>query len=126
MKNNTSFKNEVIIDAAGKPLGRLSSLIASKLRAKDLPSFKPNYLPQRNVIVFNIDFIKIHPKKLKQKLYWRYSGYPGGMKLTPMGRVFKRDPRLVLRKTVYGMLPKNRLRSKLIKNLIMFNKEIGK
>ncbi len=126
MKEKNQQIKEIIIDAAGKSLGRVASLIASKLRGKDSPYFKPNVILKRHVVVFNIDKIKISPKKLKQKFYWRYSGYPGGMKIIPLEKFFKKDPRLVLKKTVYGMLPKNRLRAKLIKNLIMFNQEIIK
>lgn len=114
----------VTIDAKDQPLGRLASKIALLLRKKNSPHFVFNQIPAVKVVVFNTDLIKIFPKKLKQKLYWRYSGFPGGLKLTPMEKIFTKDSRLVLKKAVFGMLPKNRLRAKLIKNLIMFTKEI--
>jgi len=121
-KANQQIK-EIRIDAAQKPLGRLASEIATILRNKNSVDFAPSKIPSLKVVVFNTDLIKIFWKKLKNKLYWRYSGYPGGMKLTPMGKVFEKDSREVLKKTVYGMLPKNRLRAKLIKNLIMFKQK---
>lgn len=119
----TQQNNNILIDAAGKPLGRLAAEIAFKLRGKHKADFKPNVVPSQKIIVINTDYINIFPSKLKNKFYWRYSGYPGGMKLTPLGKIFAKDSTKVLRKTVFGMLPKNRLRSKIIKNLIMFKKD---
>lgn len=111
------------IDATSQSLGRLASKIASLLRGKDDPKFQPHILSKREVVVFNTDKIKLTGKKLEQKKYYRYSGYPGGIKETPLKKLFEKDSRLVLRKAVWGMLPKNRLRKEMIKNLIMRRKE---
>ena len=105
------------IDAANQPLGRLASRIAVILRGKTGPSYKPNVMPQEKVIVENVKSIKFTGKKLSQKIYRRYSGYPGGMKERKLDAVFEKDPKKVLRLAVYGMLAPNRLRDRIIKNL---------
>lgn len=105
------------IDATNQPLGRLASKIAVILRGKINPSYKPNVMPQEKVIVENVKRIKFSGKKLSQKVYRHYSGYPGGMKTRRLGVVFEKDPKKVLRLAVYRMLAPNRLRDKIIKNL---------
>lgn len=106
-----------IIDAKGKILGRLASEIAILLRGKH----KPNFVPYKDmgdfVIVKNVDKLKFTGKKLEQKKYYRHSGYPGGLKEIPLKKLFQQRPQQVLRKAVWGMLPKNKLRKKQIKRL---------
>lgn len=77
-----------------------------------------------NVVVFNVDKIKVTGKKMKQKVYYRYSGYPGGLRKRRLEEVMEKDSREVLRKAVYGMLPKNRLRDRMIKKLKIYRLEI--
>ena len=105
------------IDATGKVLGRLASEIATLLRGKH----KPNFLPYKNmgdfVIVRNVEKLKITGKKMEQKKYFTHSGYPGGWKEIPLKILLEKDPAKVLKKAVFGMLPKNRLREKMIKRL---------
>lgn len=105
------------IDATEKPLGRLAVEIAIKLRGKN----KPGYLPYKDegfsVEVENVEKMKFTGKKLEKKIYYHYTGYPGGLKETKMGKVFEKNPAEVLRKAVWGMLPKNKLRAKQIKRL---------
>jgi large subunit ribosomal protein L13 len=105
------------IDATGKVLGRLASQIAILLMGKN----KPNYDPSRDmgdfVIVKNVEKIKISGKKLEKEKYYRHSGYLGGLKEIPLKKIFKENPSQVLKKAVFGMLPKNRLRKKMIKRL---------
>ncbi len=105
------------IDASGKILGRLASEIVRLLRGKHKPGFSPRKDEGDFVRVKNADKMKITGRKLTNKKYYRYSGYPGGMKATPLGEVFRKDPGEVLRRAVWGMLPKNKLRSQMIKRL---------
>jgi len=105
------------IDATNQPLGRLASKIAVILRGKINPSYKPNVMPQEKVIVENVKQIKFSGKKLTQKVYRHYSGYPGGMKTRRLDNVFEKNPKKVLWLAVYRMLAPNRLRDKIMKNL---------
>lgn len=105
------------IDVTDKVLGRLASEIAILLRGKQKPDFVPYKDMGDIVVIKNIKKIKITGKKIEKKIYYRYSGYPGGLKEIPLKRLFKTKPEEVLKKAVYGMLPKNKLRSKQIKRL---------
>jgi len=106
-----------IIDAEGKVLGRLASKIAILLRGKHKPQFKPHEDGGDFVIVKNVSKLKITGKKLEKKIYYHHTGYIGGLKETPLKKLFKENPGEVLRRAVYGMLPKNKLRKKIIKRL---------
>lgn len=106
-----------IIDATGKVLGRLASEIASLLRGKHKTNFDPSKDMGDFVIVKNVDKIKITGKKFEQKKYFRHSGYLGGGREIPLSKIFKERPSEILKRAVWGMLPKNRLRRKLIKRL---------
>lgn len=111
---------EYAIDANGKSLGRVASEAAAVLRGKNRSDFSPNRVPSVKVIVANIDKIKITGKKLKQKNYTRHSGYPGSLKSFRMEEMItKKGIGHVFKEAVYGMLPKNKLRSQMIKNLII-------
>ncbi len=105
------------IDAENQPLGRLASKIAVILRGKNNPNYRPNEMPQEKVTVENIQKIKFTGKKLDQKIYHHYSGYPGGMKERKLKVLFEKQPKRVLWLAVYRMLAPNRLRSKIMKNL---------
>ncbi|HRY52600.1 MAG TPA: 50S ribosomal protein L13 [Candidatus Portnoybacteria bacterium] len=115
---------EHIIDAKGKILGRLAVEVAVLLREKNTPNFLPRITPQDIVKVANTDLIKFSGKKVKQKMYYSHSGYPGGLKTISLEKLFAKDSREVLKLAVYGMLPKNRTRDKIIKNLKLFKREI--
>lgn len=105
------------IDATGQVLGRLATKIAGLLRGKGKPGFQP-YLDQGDyVIVKNVAEIKVTGNKMQEKVYWRHSGYPGGLKKIKMADLFKIRPSEVLRRAVYNMLPKNKLRNETIKRL---------
>jgi len=105
------------IDATNKVLGRLASQIAVLLRGKH----KPNFLPYKDmgdfVVIKNVDKLKVTGKKIEQKKYFSHSGYPGRGKEIQLKTLFKQDPGQVLKRAVLGMLPKNRLRAKMIKKL---------
>jgi len=105
------------IDATNKVLGRLATEIAVLLRGKNKPDFAPYKDRGDFIVVKNIDKIKVTGKKLEQKIYYRHTGYLGGLKKTPLKKLFKKDPAEVLKKAVFGMLPKNKLRAKQIKRL---------
>ena len=106
-----------IIDATGKVLGRLASEIAVLLRGKHKPDFVP-YKDQGDFVkIKNTDKLKFTGKKFANKKYYHHSGYPGGLKAITLEKLFYKNPEEVLRKAVWGMLPKNKLRKEQIKRL---------
>lgn len=109
------------IDATGKILGRLSTEIAHILRGKNKVSFLPHIDGGDFVVISNASKIKTTGKKMEQKVYYHYSGYQGGLKEKKMGDVFEKNPSEVIKRTVWNMLPKNKLRSNMIKRLIVKN-----
>lgn len=106
------------IDAADKILGRLAVQIAILLRGKHKPDFVPYKDTGDFVVVKNIKKIKVTGKKKEQKKYTHHSGYLGGLKQVSFKNVFSKNPGDVLKKAVFGMLPKNRTRRQQIKRLI--------
>jgi len=105
------------IDATNKVLGRLAVEIALLLRGKEKPDFAPYKDIGDTVIVKNVDKLKFTGRKTKQKKYYRHSGYLGGLKEITLEKLFEKNPEEVLEKAVFGMLPKNKLREKMIKRL---------
>jgi len=110
---------EIIIDAKNKKMGRLASEAAKALRGKTSAAFLPNSQNLPKVIVKNADEIDFSEKKLKESFFARYSGYPGGRRVKSAFVVAQKDKREVLKKAILGMLPKNKLRKIMIKNLIL-------
>ncbi len=108
---------EYKIDAENKALGRIASVAAFYLRGKGLPSFAPNIAPRVKVKILNCEKVKLTGDKMKQKKYRKYSGYPGNVKFVSFESMFKKDPRKCLIKAIENMIPKNRLRKKILKNL---------
>jgi large subunit ribosomal protein L13 len=106
------------IDATNKVLGRLATEIAKILQGKHQPGFRPEKSGEEIVEIENVNKIKITGKKIQQKVYWKHSGYPGGIKKITLKELFEKKPEEVLKRAVWGMLPKNRLRKKRIKRLI--------
>jgi len=105
------------IDVENKVLGRVASEIAKILQGKHKPNFRPEKPGEEIIEVENIDKIKITGKKFKDKVYYHYTGYPGGLKKDTLEELFKKNPGEVLKRAVFGMLPKNRLRKQRIKRL---------
>lgn len=105
------------IDATGRPLGRLASEIAVILIGKHKTDFVPYKDSGDVVLVKNIEKIKFTGKKLEQKKYYHYTGYPGGLKVKKLKELFEKTPKVVLIKAVNRMLPKNKLRKFRIKRL---------
>lgn len=113
-------RDEHTINATNIPLGRLASQIALLLRGKNKPSFTPHLDQGDKVIVENINKIKITGNKLTQKIYYTHSTYPGKLKATKLKDFIQRHGMAeVLRKAVYGMLPDNKLRTAMMKRLII-------
>lgn len=108
---------EYTIDAKNRILGRIASEVAILLRGKNSPDFQPNKVADVKVKILNIEKVKLSGNKLKDKTYKRYSGYPGGLKTIPFETEFKKFPEKTFKKVVGGMLPKNRLRKEMLKNL---------
>lgn len=109
------------IDATDKVLGRLASEVAVLLRGKNKATFQPHLDSGNEVIISNAAKIKITGRKLGQKKYYHYSGYPGGLKERKLADLFKKNPAMVLKKAIWNMLPKNKLRAKMIKRLKITN-----
>lgn len=104
-------------DATGESLGRLATKIAIALRGKDQAEYQPHLDRGSIVEVTNIDQVKITGKKLDQKEYHSFSGYPGGLKTRKMSKIFSENPADVLVRAVREMLPDNRLRKGMMKRL---------
>ena len=98
-----------LVDAEGKTLGSLATEIAETLRGKRKPQYTPHVDTGDFVVVVNAEKISVTGKKLDDKLYYRHSGYPGGLRSRPLREELARRPTEVLRKAVKGMLPRNRL-----------------
>jgi len=99
----------LIVDAEGKTLGRLATQIADRLRGKGKTSFTPHVDTGDFVVVINAEKIAVTGKKLEQKMYYKHSGYPGGLRERTLQEQLNRQPTEVLRKAVKGMLPRNKL-----------------
>ena len=98
-----------VVDAEGQTLGRLATRIADTLRGKGKAAYTPHVDTGDFVVVVNAEKITVTGKKLDDKIYYRHSGYPGGLKSRPLRAELERRPTEVLRKAVKGMLPRNRL-----------------
>ena len=116
----TVSKGWVVIDATDLVLGRLASRVARILRGKDKPYFTPNQDCGDNVIILNADKVKLTGRKLTDKVYVRYTGYPGGQRFATPKDILAKRPTELVRMAVKGMLPKNRLGNKLINNLYLY------
>ena len=109
-----------VVDAKGRPLGRLAVVIANKLRAKDLPTFDPSVDAGAFVIVVNAAQVKLTGKKEEQKEYQRYSGYRGGLKRFTAAQMRAKHPDRMIYEAVRGMLPKNNIARKMMTRLKIF------
>ena len=113
-------KKWVLIDAEGHTLGRLASEISKILQGKNKPDYTPYWDNGDNVIVINAAKIKVTGDKYNKKKYYWHSGYPGGIKERTLKEMLEKKPDFPLRKAVKGMLPKNRLARKLLRNLKIY------
>ena len=109
-----------VVDAEGKHLGRLATEIVRVLRGKNKPQYTPHVDVGDFVVVVNAGRVAVTGRKAEQRVYRRHSGYPGGMKETSYEQMLTRKPTEVLRKAVYGMMPKTRLARKQFKKLKIY------
>ena len=109
-----------VIDAAGKPLGRVAAVAATILRGKHTPEYTPHVDCGDHVIVINAAKVVLTGKKLDEKMYRRHSGYIGGLKEVSYRRLMEKDPEFVMTKAVKGMLPDNTIGRNSIKRLRVY------
>ena len=125
MKTHSTKASEIkrewhVIDASGKVLGRLATQIASLLMGKHKPIFSPHLDTGDFVVVINADKVRVTGNKMKQKVYYRHSGYPGGLKSINLEKMMQTQPTRVVEHAVKGMLPHNRLGAKMFKKLKVY------
>ena len=125
MKTYTAKPGEIerrwyVVDAEGQNLGRLATRIADTLRGKNKPQFTPHVDTGDFVVVVNAEKITVTGKKLDEKIYYRHSGYPGGLKQRTLREQLDRRPTEVLRIAVKGMLPKNKLAARQLTKLKVY------
>jgi len=125
MKTYSQKESEVqrdwyVVDAADQTLGRLATQIATLLRGKHKPTFSPNLDGGDFVIVVNAEKVRVTGNKLDQKIYYRHSGYPGGLRERTLAEQLARRPEEVIRRAVKGMLPKNKLAAAQLRKLKVY------
>lgn len=118
--NETSSQKWYIVDASGKTLGRLASQVAHVLRGKHKPTFTPHMDMGDHVIVINAGEVQLTGQKMQQKLYYRHTGYPGGLKTQTAAELLERQPEKLVELAVWGMLPHNRLGRRQIRKLRVY------
>ncbi len=126
MKTFSAKKEEVVhdwfqVDAETQTLGHLATKIAHVLRGKHKPIYTPHVDTGDFIVVTNAEKIKLTGNKLKDKQYYRHSGYPGGIKSVNAESLLEKKPEMVIMKAVRGMLPKNRLGRQMIKKLKIYS-----
>lgn len=113
----TVDKQWLLVDAEGETLGRLASKVAKLLRGKHKPNFTPHVDCGDNVIIINAEKVQLSGNKWNDKVYQRYTGYPGGQRETTASEMLAKNPGRIVEKAVKGMLPKNKLGAELFRNL---------
>lgn len=116
----TRQRDWYVVDAEGKTLGRLATQIASVLRGKRKPEYTPHVDTGDFVVVVNAAKIAVTGDKRRRKLYYRHSGYPGGLRSRTLEEMLERRPEEVIRKAVKGMMPRNRLASRQLRKLKVY------
>ena len=112
-----------VVDAEGQTLGRLATQIADTLRGKRKPTYTPHTDVGDFVVVINAEKVKLTGRKLEQKVYYRHSGYMGGLKSRTARQVMEKNPEEIIRHAVKGMLPKNSLGRSMFKKLKVYTGE---
>lgn len=123
MKTSTipvSAPTWIIIDASGQTLGSIATTAAHRLRGKHKPTFAPHQLCGDHVIVINASDLALEQRKLQQKTYYKHTGYLGHLKATSLKEMLEKHPERVIEHAIKGMLPKNRLRTQMLKRLHVF------
>ena len=119
-KKSPDEKKWWLVDADGLVLGRLATRVASVLRGKNKPEYTPFFDNGDFVVIINADKIRLTGNKEDQKIYYRHSGFMGGIKETGYRRMMTTHPERIIRAAVRGMLPKNRLNRKILKKLKIY------
>ncbi|MBI3001165.1 MAG: 50S ribosomal protein L13 [Deltaproteobacteria bacterium] len=120
-KEALSQRQWYVVDANGKVLGRLASAVAKILRGKHKPAFTAHVDGGDFVIVINARRVKLTGRKLEQKIYYRHTEYPGGIRETAAGKLLEKKPETLIRAAVKGMLPRNRLGRRLVTKLKVYS-----
>ena len=110
----------LVVDASNQVLGRLASEVARLLRGKHKPQYTPYLDTGDFVVVVNAQRVRLTGRKREQKVYYRHSGYPGGLKQETAREMLEKYPERLIRRAVWGMLPKNRLGRKLLRKLKVY------
>lgn len=122
MANENNVERKwLLIDAEGQRLGRLASEVASILRGKHKPTYTPHVDTGDYVVIINAEKVELTGKKLTDKMYYRHSGYPGGLKARNAAEMIEKFPERMVELAVEGMLPKNSLGRKMIKKLHVYS-----
>ena len=119
-KAETVQRKWYVLDADGQVLGRLACRAASVLRGKHKPTYTPHVDTGDHVIIINAEKAVLTGKKLDQKMYYKHSGYPGGLKATPYRKLMATKPEFAVKHAVVGMLPKGPLGRKMAKKLRVY------
>jgi large subunit ribosomal protein L13 len=119
-KKDAVVRDWFVLDADGQVLGRLASEVARRLRGKHKPVYAPDMDAGDFVVVVNAGKIVLTGRKGTEKIYYRHSGYPGGLKMTAAGDLLKRRPEELLRMAVRGMLPKNSMGRSMLRKLKIY------
>ena len=120
-KNEEVVRGWFLVDANNKTLGRLSTEIASRLRGKHKPIFTPHVDTGDYIVGINASKIRVTGNKMKDKMYYKHTGYIGNLKSANLSTMLEKSPEKVLMKSVRGMLPKNKLGNVMIKKLRIFS-----
>src|SRR5690554_7381132 len=121
MANDANVERKwLVVDAEGQTLGRLASEVAAILRGKHKPTYTPHVDTGDHVIIVNADKVHLTGNKLNDKMYYRHSGHPGGLKARTANEMRTNNPERMIELTVKGMLPKNSLGRKMIKKLHVY------
>jgi large subunit ribosomal protein L13 len=125
MQNLTKYKSKAtekwfLIDAENVRLGKLGAAIASLLLAKDNPSTVDYQTSNVHIVVVNSDKVSFHNRKAKNKVYYSYSGYPGGLSQMNLEDLMQKDSTKVIKKAIAGMLPKTKLQARYLENVYIY------
>ena len=109
LKASEIQRNWLLVDAENQVLGRLATQVATLLRGKHKPTYTPSMDNGDFVVIINAEKVRLTGRKADQKLYYRHTNYPGGLKITPFKVMLQKHPERIIRLAVKGMLPRNRL-----------------
>lgn len=118
--NQTRDKKWYVVDAEGQILGKLAAMCATYLRGKNKPTFTPNVDMGDNIIVINADKIVLTANKEQDKIYYRHTGYSGGLRTTTPAELRAKKPIAIIEKAIKGMIPHTKLGAKQFRNLFVY------